>query len=453
VNRIRLVWSRIWKVLSEFFVSVGLLENLSVAIFVMDSLRQLAMKFLEREELANYNFQNEFLRPFVIVMQKSNAPEVRELIVRCVSQMVLSRVNNIKSGWKGVFMVFTSAAADDTKSIVLLAFETMEKIVRDYFPYITETENTTFTDCVNCLIAFTSSQFNSDANLNAIAFLRFCAVKLADEGFGCQEKCTDEPRNLGMSDGNATVDKDDSISLWIPLLAGLAKLTSDSRSTIKRSAVGVLFDILKDHGQLFSESFWTNILESVIYPLFSSERSSSNDPTSTPSIPEDDFSNLETQTLAVKCLVGLFINFFDVMRPELARVASIVTYFIRSPYKHSASIGVSALMRLIEGVGGELSKEEWKDILLRFKESVAHTFLVFSKIVRMMQDIEIPDRFESYSENDQYSDHENYGNEEEEANMETTSYAIVKLKNHMALLLLVVQVLFSVKQIILLIHP
>ncbi|EEE66036.1 brefeldin A-inhibited guanine nucleotide-exchange protein 1 isoform X1 [Oryza sativa Japonica Group] len=439
VNRIRLVWSRIWKVLSEFFVSVGLLENLSVAIFVMDSLRQLAMKFLEREELANYNFQNEFLRPFVIVMQKSNAPEVRELIVRCVSQMVLSRVNNIKSGWKGVFMVFTSAAADDTKSIVLLAFETMEKIVRDYFPYITETENTTFTDCVNCLIAFTSSQFNSDANLNAIAFLRFCAVKLADEGFGCQEKCTDEPRNLGMSDGNATVDKDDSISLWIPLLAGLAKLTSDSRSTIKRSAVGVLFDILKDHGQLFSESFWTNILESVIYPLFSSERSSSNDPTSTPSIPEDDFSNLETQTLAVKCLVGLFINFFDVMRPELARVASIVTYFIRSPYKHSASIGVSALMRLIEGVGGELSKEEWKDILLRFKESVAHTFLVFSKIVRMMQDIEIPDRFESYSENDQYSDHENYGNEEEEANMETTSYAIVKLKNHMALLLLVVQ--------------
>ncbi|XP_040381119.1 brefeldin A-inhibited guanine nucleotide-exchange protein 1-like [Oryza brachyantha] len=439
VNRIRLVWTRIWKVLSEFFVSVGLLENLSVAIFVMDSLRQLAMKFLEREELANYNFQNEFLRPFVIVMQKSNAPEVRELIVRCVSQMVLSRVNNIKSGWKGVFMVFTTAAADDTKSIVLLAFETVEKIVRDYFPYITETENSTFTDCVNCLIAFTSSQFNSDANLNAIAFLRFCAVKLADEGFGCQENCASEPRNLVMSDGNATVKKDNSISFWIPLLAGLAKLTSDSRSTIRRSAVGVLFDILKDHGYHFSQSFWTTIFESVVYPLFSSERSSSNDRTSTSNKPEDDFSNLETQTLAVKCLVGLFINFFDVMRPELSRVVSIITYFVRSPFKHSASIGVSALMRLIEGVDTELSKEEWTEILLRFKESVSHTFLIFSKIARMMQDVDIPDRYEPYSETDQYSDHENYGNEEEEANMETTSYAIVKLKNHMALLLLIVQ--------------
>lgn len=105
MNRIRLVWSRIWSVLSEFFVAVGLSENLSVAIFVMDSLRQLAMKFLDREELANYNFQNEFLRPFAVVMQKSCSTEIRELIVRCISQMVLSRVNNIKSGWKSVFMV------------------------------------------------------------------------------------------------------------------------------------------------------------------------------------------------------------------------------------------------------------------------------------------------------------------------------------------------------------
>ena len=91
MNRIRLVWSRIWKVLSDFFVSVGLSENLSVAIFVMDSLRQLAMKFLEREELANYNFQNEFLQPFAVVMQKSNASEVYEIII-CSQRMATTTV-------------------------------------------------------------------------------------------------------------------------------------------------------------------------------------------------------------------------------------------------------------------------------------------------------------------------------------------------------------------------
>lgn len=106
MNRIRLVWSRIWHVLSDFFVSIGCSENLSIAIFAMDSLRQLSMKFLDREELANYNFQNEFMKPFVIVMRKSSAVEIRELIIRCVSQMVLSRVNNVKSGWKSMFMVW-----------------------------------------------------------------------------------------------------------------------------------------------------------------------------------------------------------------------------------------------------------------------------------------------------------------------------------------------------------
>ncbi|KAL6604512.1 hypothetical protein ACP70R_042939 [Stipagrostis hirtigluma subsp. patula] len=439
MNRIRLVWSHIWKVLSDFFVSVGLSENLSVAIFVMDSLRQLAMKFLEREELANYNFQNEFLQPFAVVMQKSNASEVRELIVRCVSQMVLSRVNNIKSGWKSVFTVFTAAAADDRKSIVLLAFETMEKIVRDYFPYITETETTTFTDCVKCLITFTSSKFSSDASLNAIAFLRFCAVKLAEEGFVSHKDTDQQPDNLDSSDGNTAVHKDDHVYFWVPLLAGLARLTTDSRPTIRKGAVEVLFDILKDHGHLFSQSFWANIFESVIYPLFSSESFTPNGQISSVNSTEDDSWNFETKMVALKCLADLYVTFFEVMRPELSRVTSVVTNFIRSPYKQSASTGISVFQRLTEGLASRLSKDEWKEILLCFKESAAHTFVVFDKIVRMMKDIEIPDRNESYSEAEQYSEHDIYNDDEEEANMETASYAIVRMKNHMTLQLLIVQ--------------
>lgn len=79
-------------------------------MYAVDSLRQLSMKFLERDELANYTFQNDFLKPFVIVMRQSKAVEIRELIIRCVSQMVLARVANVKSGWKSMFMVFTTAA-------------------------------------------------------------------------------------------------------------------------------------------------------------------------------------------------------------------------------------------------------------------------------------------------------------------------------------------------------
>lgn len=195
------------------------MPNLRVAMYAIDSLRQLAMKFLEREELANYNFQNAFLKPFLAVMRRTDSVEIRELIIRCMSQMVFARVASIKSGWKIMFMVFTSAAGDDHKAIVLLAFETIEKIVREYFPYITETETTTFTDCVNCLIAFTNSRFNQDVSLNAIAFLRFCALKLAEGDLGVGGKRPALP--ITDKEGTATfTDRVDHIYFWFPLLAG-----------------------------------------------------------------------------------------------------------------------------------------------------------------------------------------------------------------------------------------
>ena len=45
---------------------------------------------------------------------------------------------------------------------------------------------TTFTDCVNCLIAFTNNPHSLDVSLNAIAFLRFCAMKLAEGAIGAR---------------------------------------------------------------------------------------------------------------------------------------------------------------------------------------------------------------------------------------------------------------------------
>ena len=120
----------------------------------------------------------------VEAIQASLVTSVLFLVCRCVSQMVLARVGNVKSGWKSMFMVFTTAAGDEQQTIVKLAFETIEKIVREHFDFITETEITTFTDCVNCLIAFTNNPHSIDVSLNAIAFLRFCAMKLAEGAIG-----------------------------------------------------------------------------------------------------------------------------------------------------------------------------------------------------------------------------------------------------------------------------
>ncbi|CAL0306154.1 unnamed protein product [Lupinus luteus] len=398
MNRIRLVWSSIWHVLSDFFVNIGCSANLSIAIFAMDSLRQLSMKFLEREELANYNFQNEFMKPFVIVMRKSSTIEIRELIIRCVSQMVLSRVNNVKSGWKSMFMVFTTAAYDDHKNIVLLAFEIIEKIIRDYFPYITETETTTFTDCVNCLIAFTNSRFNKEISLNAIAFLQFCATKLAQGDLGSSSRNKDKEVSGKISspssrtgkevkqDNGEVNNKDGHLYFWFPLLAGLSELSFDPRPEIRKNALEVLFKTLRNHGHIFSLPLWERVFESVLFPIFDYVRhgidpSGSSSPVNEVVVDgelDQDAWLYETCTLALQLVVDLFVNFYDTVNPLLRKVLMLLVSFIKRPHQNLAGIGIAAFVRLMNNAGELFSDEKWLEVVLSLKEAANATLPNFS---------------------------------------------------------------------------
>ena len=114
VHRIRFEWSQIWRILQPHFNTVSCHPNVQVATFAVDSLRQLSMKFLERDELAHYNTHHEFLKSFEWIMKNNVHPVIRELIVSSLSQMMSSRANNIKSGWKSIFVVLCKSASPPT---------------------------------------------------------------------------------------------------------------------------------------------------------------------------------------------------------------------------------------------------------------------------------------------------------------------------------------------------
>lgn len=92
------VWARIWYVLANHFISVGSHQDEKIAMYAIDSLRQLGMKYLEHAELANFTFQNDILEPFVVLMRNSQSESKRRLIVDCIVQMIKSKVGSIKSG-------------------------------------------------------------------------------------------------------------------------------------------------------------------------------------------------------------------------------------------------------------------------------------------------------------------------------------------------------------------
>ena len=104
MGRIRFVWSRIWSILAAHFEQAGVHPNINISMYAIDSLRQLATKFLEKDELSNYEFQKQFLRPFERIIE-NDSPDIQEFVVQCLSRVVLGSIKNVKSGWRSVFSV------------------------------------------------------------------------------------------------------------------------------------------------------------------------------------------------------------------------------------------------------------------------------------------------------------------------------------------------------------
>lgn len=112
MTRVRIEWSRIWEILGQHFNEVGCQSNTNVVFFALDSLRQLSMRFMEIEELPGFKFQKDFLKPFEHIMANSNTVTVKDMVLRCLVQMIQARGHNIRSGWKTMFGVFTVAARE-----------------------------------------------------------------------------------------------------------------------------------------------------------------------------------------------------------------------------------------------------------------------------------------------------------------------------------------------------
>merc|ERR1719499_1914548 len=122
MDRIRVVWSQIWAVLAEHFLYSGCHRNSNISMYAIDSLRQLAEKFLDKDELSNFHFQKQFLHPFREIMLKTQSQEIRELIMQCMERMIKNRFNQIRSGWATVFGVFRIAATQEEETLVKMCF-------------------------------------------------------------------------------------------------------------------------------------------------------------------------------------------------------------------------------------------------------------------------------------------------------------------------------------------
>ena len=233
------------------------------------------------------------------------------------------------------------------------------------------------------------------------------------------------------------------------VVSGLSKLTSDPRSAIRKSSLEVLFNILKDHGHLFSRTFWAGVFSLVVFPIFNfvsdNEGADSNNDevlqASRPPHPDVNAWDSETSAIAAQCLVDLFISFFNVLRSQLLAVVSILTGFISSPAQASASTGVTKLVRLVDDLGSRLSEDEWKTIFIALKEVTVSTLPRFSKVITIMDGMEVPEVSQASPDLETLSDSGLNNNDIGDDTLQTASYVVSRMKSHIAMQLLIIQVL------------
>ena len=310
MGRMRLVWAKLWALIAPFFVLVALSPAPQLSAFAIDSLRQLALKFLSKPELHNYHFQAEFLRPFAQIMA---APHAQDLILSVVDSLVRSVV--LKSGWISVFQILQIAA--EAKGVVA-AFDLLTFIHTSLHPIEVEY----FREYFSVLIGLIKNR------------------EREREGSGLSSK------TWALLDSNldlltqTPIPADAARGLYLSVFRGLASLVTDSMAEVRDRAISTLTRLTP------ADSETVQIyLRAVLTPLF------------------DDI----TQMVAEGRLAGdVAVNILDQLTAQLVLPAQFLpellglySILVRCKEREKISaIGVAALRRLILVRSGEVRSGE-----------------------------------------------------------------------------------------------
>lgn len=366
MGRIRLQWSRIWEVIGDHFNKVGCNPNEDVAIFAVDSLRQLSMKFLEKGELANFRFQKDFLRPFEHIMKRNRSPTIRDMVVRCIAQMVNSQAANIRSGWKNIFSVFHLAASDQDESIVELAFQTTGHIVTFVFEKHFPATIDSFQDAGKCLSEFACNAAFPDTSMEAIRLIRHCAKYVSDRPQAFKEYTSD--------DMNVAPEDRVWVRGWFPILFELSCIINRCKLDVRTRGLTVMFEIMKTYGHTFEKHWWQDLFR-IVFRIFDNMK-----------LPEQQTEKAEWMTTtcnhALYAICDVFTQYFEVLSDVLLDdIFSQLYWCVQQDNEQLARSGTNCLENVVILNGEKFTLDIWDKtgncMLDIFKTTIPHTLLTW----------------------------------------------------------------------------
>jgi brefeldin A-inhibited guanine nucleotide-exchange protein len=387
MTRVRIEWSKIWEVLGQHFNHVGCHSNTTVVFFALDSLRQLSMRFMEIEELPGFKFQKDFLKPFEHVMANSTTAAVKDMILRCLIQMIQARGDNIRSGWKTMFGVFTVAAREPYEGIVNMAFDHVTQVYNTRFGVVIT--QGAFADLIVCLTEFSKNSKFQKKSLQAIETLKSTVTKMLRTP-ECPLSHRDAASAATFQDNGTNLAKQltrqsQEEQFWYPILIAFQDvlMTGDDLE-VRSRALTYLFDTLVRHGGNFPRDFWDVLWRQLLYPIFVVLQSKSE----MSKVPNhEDLSVWLSTTMiqALRNMITLFTHYFDALEYMLSRFLELLTLCICQENDTIARIGSNCLQQLILQNVAKFQQEHWSQIVGAFVELFSKTtaYELFTAAVSM----------------------------------------------------------------------
>ncbi|KAJ3318645.1 guanine nucleotide exchange protein for ADP-robosylation factor, partial [Blyttiomyces sp. JEL0837] len=402
MNRIRVEWSNLWAILGEHFNQVGCHSNTQVCFFALDKLRQLAMKFLELEELPNFKFQKDFLKPFEHILANNPDPKIKDMALACLQQMSQAKAKSMKSGWKAMFGAFLKAAREPHEQILLLAFDIVKSIFKNNFENVVA--NLTFADFISCVVEFCKNKKFTKTSLQAIELLKQTIPRIFDMSktttgsrilqatAAAVEKSTTEmlagtpvgallaknsdkypgatpitatsalPSLMELSTpvgGPGFTTEETLFRFWFPILYGLYEVIMTCELEVRTRALTYLFDTLKTHGSGFTRDSWEVIAKGVLFPIFDDLRLSQQEHTKFAN--KEDLSVWLNTTLiqALRQFVDLYGHYLEELLFCADGLLELLTVCMTQENETLARIGATCLQQFIESNVDRLDDDVW----------------------------------------------------------------------------------------------
>jgi hypothetical protein len=348
MKRVRGVWNEVWSIMAAHFTSAGLHKNHHVANLALDSLKQSALKFLDREELNDVEFQKLFMKPFVDVYDHE-LPTIRELVVHLLAMIMQAKASVLNSGWACVFQVFGKTARDSF-AVSELGLSFLVEAREKYFAHFSNDYLVDYLQSVSC---FATEPKSPEKNaIKALAYLRASADDLVRGDISIKLA------NGSLATSDVFGEEEEIAAVWLAILRGLAHAVSHPDINIRPSALDTLSDTLLKHGSHLSAPLLSRIFREVLLPMF--------DGVLTQARSEDNLSDSEwlltTCLKASHAVLNIYSHYYDSVSFLLEDLLRLIHAFIIQENETLATFGVTSYETLLSSCSARFTETMWVEV-------------------------------------------------------------------------------------------